>query len=243
MIRIAVCDDEIKIAANIEKLILNFAKRKMIEVETSLFYSASSLEKSFSQGNKYDVLYLDIQMEDHSGIIAAQNIREIDVNVLIIYISGHVKFVEEMFEVDAFNFIKKPINIDKFEKCFIKAIVKISDRSLNFECHYKGEWLKFFVGEILYFESRGRKIKIYLSNGKMEEFNGKLDEVESKLKCSKIAFLRVHKSYLVNFIFIRAFARKEIRLINDKIIPVSLDRHSEMKERYGKLLGGEICDL
>ena len=242
MIKIAICDDEILIATEIENLILDIAKKQMIEVDTELYFNASSLEESFLYGNKYDFLYLDIQMKDHNGIIAAQNIRKIDINVLIIYVSGYAKFVEDVFEVDAFDFIRKPIDIRKFEKCFLRACQKIVDNTTNFECHYKNEWLKFSIGEILYFESRGRKIRIYLVDGKKEEFNGKLDEVERNLKNSKLSFLRIHKSYLVNFHFIRAFARKEIRLVNGEMLPVSLDRYNEIKEKYGKLLGGEICD-
>lgn len=242
MIKIAICDDEIIVASEIENLVYSIAKKYMIEVSIELFYDTSTLEKSFSLRNKYDLLYLDIQMTGHNGIIAAQNIRKMDINVLIVYISGYAKFMEEVFEVDTFDFIKKPIDDSRFEKCFLRAYQKIADNSANFECHYKKEWLKFSVGEILYFESRGRKIKIYLVEGYMEEFNGKLDEVEENLKGNKLPFLRIHKSYLVNFRYIRAFARKEIRLINGKTLPVSLDRHNEIKERYGKLLGGEICD-
>lgn len=242
MIRIAICDDEELIASEIESLITDISKKYAIEVETDVFCNALNLEKEYLMGNRYDLLYLDIQMEKQNGIAAAKNIRIMDANVMIVYISSYTKFVEDVFEVDAFDFIRKPINIKRFEKCFLKAEESIVLHATNFECRYKKEWLKFSIGEIIYFESSGRKIRIHLVGDKIEEFNGKLDNVEIDLKNSKIPFLRIHKSYLVSFYFIRALSRTEIRFSDGKILPVSPERQNDIKERYGRLLGGEISD-
>lgn len=242
MIKIAICDDERQITTEIEKLVFRIAEKHMIKVDTEVYYNSLGLEENILGGAKYDILFLDIQMKNHDGIIAAHNIRKIDINVLIVYISGYSNLAEKVFEVNAFDFIRKPIDINRFEKCFLRAHNNIIMNAVNFQCHYKKEWLKFSIGEILYFESSKRKIKIYLTKENVEEFNGKMDEVAESLKSSKIPFLRIHQSYLVNFHFIRSFSRTEIRLVNGKTLPVSLERHNEIKEQYGKLLGGEISD-
>lgn len=242
MIKIAICDDEILMASEIETLVLDMAGKHGIKVKTEVFCNAIELEKNIFEGDKYDLLYLDIQMDQRNGIAAAHNIRKIDVNISIIYVSSYAKFIEDIFEVDAVGFIKKPIAIKRFEQCFLKAVDKITRSAENFECHYKKEWLRFSYGEILYFESRGRKIRIHLVGEQAEEFNSKLDEIEINLKDCKIPFLRIHKSYLVNFRFIRAFSRTSVRLVTGRILPISLERHNEIREIYGKLLGGEISD-
>ena len=94
----------------------------------------------------------------------------------------------------------------------------------------------------MYFESKGRKILVSLIDGRTEVFNGKLNEVEEKIRNSKniIPFLRIHQSYLVNFLFIRGFSKVKVRLKNGESLPVSEERHSEIRGKYSRLLGGEI---
>lgn len=242
MIKVAICDDEPVIASQIEQLLLTLAQSHAVSLDIDCFMDGISLELAIRDGIQYDLLYLDIQMKMQDGITAAHNIRKLDTNVLIIYVTGHSKYVEEVFAVDTFDFIKKPINEIHFEKCFIRALERISAQAAYFECHFKNEWLKFAYGEILYFESHGRKIYIHTVSGTVEIFNGKLDIVEQEIQNSKIPFLRIHKSYLVNYYYIRAFSRNRIRLNNGFLLPVSPKRYEQVREVFGKLLGGEISD-
>lgn len=88
MIKIAICDDENVIASQIENIIWNICKEENIPIDTDVFYSGHELEKEVFEGTKYDLIYLDIQMINGDGITTAKNIRKIDKNVLLIYVSG-----------------------------------------------------------------------------------------------------------------------------------------------------------
>ena len=110
MIRIAVCDDENVIVNQIEHIISEVCKRESIPVNIDVFYSGRELKRQVTSGTKYDIIFLDIQMKGGDGITAAENIRKVDDNVLLIYVSGYDKYMMELFRLDVFGFIKKPID-------------------------------------------------------------------------------------------------------------------------------------
>lgn len=240
MVNIAICDDENIIVSQIEEMILKACKRDIL-VDIDAYYCGQALEKAILKGSKYDLIYLDIQMENGDGITTARNIRKMDDTVLLVYVSGHDKYMMELFRLDVFAFIKKPIEETLFMEIFLEANEKICSNNFYYVYHYKNTENKILCKDILYFESKGRQIRIYCKNGNVEVFNGKLNEVQEKVSHGKIAFLRIHQSYLVNYHLIKSRTKIEVRLINDIILPISEERQKEFSKKYGKLLGGEIC--
>lgn len=240
MIKIAVCDDENMIAAQIENTILDICKEENIPVETNVFYSGQELEKEIFKGTRYDLIYLDIQMTNGDGITTAKNIRKIDNNALLIYVSGYDKYMMELFRLDVFAFIKKPIDYKDFKKIFLDANLKICNQRLYFSFQYNHNEYKIPCIDILYFESSGRAINVYSKDHKAEKFNGKLSEVEERLDNGKIPFLRIHQSYLVNYHHIHSRSKTAVMLTNGTKLPISEERQKNFGKQYGRLLGGEI---
>ena len=99
---------------------------------------------------------------------------------------------------------------------------------------------KVLCKEILYFESKARQINIHVRDGNKYVFNGKLSEVEKGLSSGKVTFLRIHQSYLVNYLLIKSRSKSNVTLINGEVLPVSEDRQKEFSKEYGRLLRGEI---
>lgn len=240
MIKIAICDDENIIASQMENIILGICSKEGIGADTEVFYSGKSLEKEISKGTIYDLIYLDIQMEKGDGITTAKHIRTMDENALLIYVSGYDKYLMELFRLDVFDFIKKPIEPTYFTDTFLAANQKICNKKFYFSYRYKNEEYKVPCIEILYFESSGRKINLHIKNGNVETFNGKLSEVEAQIKGGKIPFLRIHQSYLVNYHHIKSRSKTEVTLINGRKLSISVDRQKYFCEQYSRLLGGEI---
>ena len=221
MIRIAVCDDENVIVNQIEHIISEVCKRESIPVNIDVFYSGRELKRQVTSGTKYDIIFLDIQMKGGDGITAAENIRKVDDNVLLIYVSGYDKYMMELFRLDVFGFIKKPIDEEILTKTFLETYQRVCSK-------------------MVYFESNARKVTIYTQNGEHYTFNGKLSEIEQKMSDGKIPFLRVHQSYLVNYYLIRSRTKIEITLVNGKKLPISEERQKYFNQQYSHLLGGEI---
>lgn len=232
MIKIAICEDENVIINQIEQILREVCKSESIDFDIDVFYCGNTLVKEVESGTKYDLLYLDIQMEGGDGISAAKNIRQTDENVVLIYVSSFDKHMIELFRLDVFTFIKKPIEQNYFSRIFLEAVQKISNKKSFYIYKYKNQEHKILCSQILFFGSEGRQVHIHMRNGENCFFNGKLNDVECFLKNGKTPFLRIHQSYLVNYFQIRSHTKLSITLVNDKKLYISEDRQKDFKGNY-----------
>ena len=219
MLKIAICDDENVIINEIEGLLSDISKQHNIRMDIDAFYSGQELEKEVLRGTRYDLIYMDIEMENGNGIASAGNIRKVDENAMLIYVSAYDKYVLELFRLDVFAFLKKPIDKELFIKTFLEVHEKICNKVFFFTYSSNGREYRIPCKDILY---------------------GKLSDVEGKLSKGKIPFLRIHQSYLVNFLLIRTRSRSGVTLANGKTLAISAATQKKFARRYSDLLGGEI---
>ena len=227
----------------IESVLWKVCRMEGIPVVTEAFYCGGALEKAISLGTKYDIIYLDIHMKNGDGITTAKNIREMDENVLLIYVSGYDKCMIELFQLDIFAIMIKPIQEENLSHIFLEANRRVCSKMFYFSFRYRNQEYKIPCKDILYFESRGRKVNTYLQSGELYVFNGKLSGVEEMLFDGKIPFIRIHQSFLVNYCLIRSKSKAEVELINGIKLPISESRQKEFNRRYSKLLLGRDIDV
>ena len=182
-------------------------------------------------GSRYDIIFLDIEMEREDGITAAQKIRKVDKNTLIIYVTSHESYMQESFIVRPFRFLLKPINEMQMEACFGVACEEISSSDSYFRYSYQRMNHKVPIRDILYFESKRRKVYI-VTEKEVLELYGKLNDIEKSLKASKTLFLRVHQSFLVNYKHVDRLAYDFIIMDNGKKVSISEDRRRQISEQY-----------
>lgn len=242
MIRIALCDDQLKVTSYIESLIMKLSEQNAIEVEVDVFFDGFSLIKKIDVGDLYDLIYLDIEMKVMNGVETAQKIRKMDQDVLLIYVSGYDNYWKDLFEVEPFRFISKPIDTKEFADFFLKAYEKIKGMDIFFEFKYNREYIKVKISDIMYFESCKRTIFIYTNGDENYKFYGKLNEVEGIVRNKNVPFLRIHQSNLVNYRYIRKIGTDYIVLSNDKELLISSERQKEIKKKYCELIGGEAIE-
>ncbi len=240
MINIAICDDENVIVNQIEEIIEETCSEQLLQCEIDVFYGGKPLKEQVVAGNHYDIIFLDIEMKNEDGISAAKQIRKVDENVLFIFISGYEKYLMELFQLNVFRFIKKPINKEQLVKYFLAAYQNICDNKVYFSFCYKSEEFKVLIKDILFFESSGRKILIHLKGGMIHDFYHKLNDIENEIYYSKIPFLRIHQSFLVNFHWIKSRTRTCVKMMDGSILPISEDRERSFRMKYAKVLGGEM---
>ncbi len=202
MLRIAICDDDSKFTRKLETLVLQESQKLGIRADTDVFSDGKTLLKSFQNGDHYELIFIDIEMEQVDGITAARRIREIDRTVLLVYVSGYDKYLKELFEVEPFRFLSKPLNHAQFDRYFKEACKRINETEVFYQFTFNKEIRKISVKDIVYFESNNRIVYIHLKDGTNEYFYGKLNNVEKELAASRQYFLRIHQSFLVNYDYI-----------------------------------------
>lgn len=239
MLRIAVCDDEQSMVSQICKMIdqnqimQNGGVIREGGCKTDGYLSGKHLLQAMEDGLFYDLIYLDIEMADLDGIALARKIRERDEAVLILYVSSHEKYMIELFEVQPFRFIRKPVEEQVFDKILQEAVNKILSSQFYFS--YESGWneCRVLMREIFYFESDRRKITIVTEKG-CETFYGKLDEIEERILQMNKCFIRIHQSYLVNPEKVIKVGTGEVHLVNQMVLPVSKNRQKKVNEQYVK---------
>lgn len=226
--KIAVCDDSKEICMEVAELIRERDRR----AEISVFLNGESL---ISSGEAFDIVFLDVAMKALSGIDTAKKLRSLEAEKnekksIIVFITAFREYMEQAFDVNAFNYITKPISKDKFFRVLTaaakEALSSLGGKYIMVKC--QGVQRKIFLHDIHYIESSNKKVIIYTRNEKLETY-GKLGEYEELLKES---FFRCHRCYLVNLESITAYDFEEIQIIGGGKLPLSKQKYSDFVKAY-----------
>lgn len=234
MINVAICDDDVAMTGIIENMIREVCKNNFISVDTDIFWDGKRLVQSVESNMYYDIIFLDIEMKGEDGITVARRIRTIDRNVLIIYVTSHDSYMLEAFSVRPFRFLLKPVGKKEIENCLLSGYEEINRTDNYFRCSFQRINYKIPIRDILYFESRKRKIYV-ITDKETYEMYGKLNEIEKSLESSKATFLRIHQSFLVNYKHVNVLASDYVVMDNDKWISISEERRNMISQQYCEL--------
>ena len=239
MIEIAICDDEIVITSKIENILEELSEEMGIKVEIDVFYDGKTLVNYIKDGKKYDLIYMDIEMREQDGISAASEIREIDKNVFLIYITSHESFAKDVFELNAYRFITKPIDLGIFRKYFEAVKDELTIRPQYFRYQYNKVVYRISLDEIIYFQSDRRVTYIITENGSKKCY-GKLNDIECRLLQSNIVFFRIYQSFLVNPQYIIAYFYDSMELRDGTTLSISENRRKKVSELFCTFKGEDI---
>lgn len=241
MIRIAICDDDFQITEQIEQLLLLLQRKISKKIEVSIYYSGESFAKAIQDGCPFDIVLMDIEMKGMDGIRAGHVLRaDVDNDLVqIIYISNYEQYHLQLFDVQPSGFIKKPFDQGSFQDKLIPAMQrvlrKLQQAKMNFlPIQKKGRELLIPVRDILYLESKARKV-LLLTRSEQIEYYSTLNEEEQKLHIG--CFIRIHQSYIVNLYFVKEINYKKVTLITGKELPISEKKSASVKKKYMQFRG------
>lgn len=227
--RIAICDDERTYIKKIENDI-NSLKTHENEFEFSEFESGEAFISGFSK-DKYDLIILDIEMNDLNGLQTAEFLRQIDKNVILIFMTSYDKFVYQGYKVNAFRYILKnqpePIYLkqlsDTIQEYYRnKKYIKVVDNDIEKE---------LLTVDILYIEVYSHQIVIHTFNKEYYQ-KGKLSDYEKMLE--ECLFVRSDKSVLINITNIDYIKKNQVFMKNGKILYVSRNHLEKITKAFLK---------
>ncbi len=219
MLQIAICDDNVEVCTELEKLILEYAKINNIKVDIEVFNQGDSLIQYIEQEHKFDLILLDIELGDTTGVFVGEIIRNKfrDHISKIIFISGVSGYEMELFNLQPLNFLRKPVDKNKLFKCIdlAREIFNITTEYFEYKINYATKKVPF--KDIIYFESSLRKIIIHTTTSQDEIYNSL---VKIKLTLPRL-FVIVHQSFIVNFEHVVSIEKSELTMSNGDKIPIS----------------------
>lgn len=227
MLKIAICDDDRDVVANIENMLCQQQDR---EIEYDIFFTGEDM-LSYMERNTccYDMYLLDIEMPGLNGQEVAKRIRITDMKALIIFITTHVEFMEDAFDVQAFHFLRKPLNENKFMELMNKAYGYLGKTKRILTVKHGKKQQDIICDEIIFMESDKRKMIAYTMADRYE-FYMSVGEVLAKLDTR--FFVRVHGSFVVNLQYIKEFTMQMLLMENGYHVPISRGYQNEFKEAY-----------
>lgn len=235
MAKIAVCEDDFKQRNMLKIILLNEVKSLNIDAKINEFENSENLLSSLKDNVlKYDIIFLDIQMNKLSGIEAAKIIRNSNKSTIIIFVTGFMEYVFEGYNVRAFNYILKPLKKDKISKVFKEALDSLDMLKKDiYIVNYKNQTHKINFEDILYFTSDKRTVNLIGKQVKYQ-FYAKLDDIEKDL-CDR-GFIRCHQRYLINLSNIISIEQNFAITISKDRLPISRNRYKETMISFAKHL-------
>ncbi|MDD7177354.1 MAG: LytTR family DNA-binding domain-containing protein [Lachnospiraceae bacterium] len=224
MYRVGVCDDDAQISEWLERQII---ARYEVEIHK---YTVKELKEKMNEGKEEefpDILFLDVVLERQNGIDLAKSIQSMYYQVQVIFMTGYIDYVSDVFEAQPVYLLLKPIQKEKLYAAIEKAISVLKEEKQQIlDLTMKGKVLRIPYKNILYVESDGRYLYIH-QNAQTERVTMKLSELIQLLPES---FLRCHQSYLINMEWVKKFSGKTVELQNGAVLPVSRSKYQKVKE-------------
>lgn len=216
--KIAICDDE---PLHIDKI-----RSILLDEETDNYTKPANLLNAITAGKRYDVLFLDIMMPEIDGISLARELRELDEDMLIVFITSKIEFMQTGYEVKAFRYLLKDqidMGLPKIWKDIEKELLDHADTYFTYE--FERKTYRYPCRDILYLESNLRRIILH-TNRDTAALYGKLDDLAIKYPM----FVRIHKSFLVNRRHIRSISAGMVVLSNGDVLPISRKYADSLEE-------------
>ena len=195
-IHILLCDDDTVFLQKLEDAVTQQSLPKDVSVTVTKSFHPASL--SDGQLLQYQIMFLDIDMAERSGMDIARRVRELHLDTIIIFVTNYPQFSLEGYEVRAFRYLLKQEMEQKLPVYFRDALAEISrgEKGLHFSVNAESYYVPY--SDIIYMGSDQRVIYLYtvkpLRSG--DHFYGKMEDLARELEPE--GFLRIQKSYLVN---------------------------------------------
>lgn len=227
--RIAICDDEVCFVKKASSLISSYYSKRGILCTCDEFVSPFNLLAKCN-ATFYDAVFLDVDMPEQNGIEVAAEIRKISPKTVLLFISAHLEYAPEGYEVEAMRYILKQQMESILPNCLDKLQQKLHPEEFQITLNIGNTDKKVDLTEVLYFEGAQHYVLMYTTSQRRELVAISLSTLEQLL--IKKPFLRIHKSYIVNMQYITEMKNYRVKLSNETILRASELKFSQIRSEY-----------
>lgn len=236
MLKIAICDDDAATRSYLTSLI----HKQSWPCEIFEFDSA---DDCFANIKKIELYFLDIDLNSPdsriNGIALAQEIRKhnFETEPVIIFVTGYEQYVFDAFDVNAFQYLLKPVDEQKFAQVFVRAAEQVEKFKKSKNLPQMGRTLTLQsanvnrtipLNQIKYIESSNHKVILHLKDEQLTYY-AKISDLETQLQGQ---FFRIHKGYLINLAAIKGYSRTEAIMTSGDRLIISKYKYQDFVKAY-----------
>ena len=223
MYKIAIVEDDENFSNQLKEFLKKILVEKGIIYEINSYLNPDDFFRSFNK--QYDLIFSDIDMPRMNGYEACKKIREVDNDVTIVFVTQLTQFAIKGYEVNAVDYILKPLNFEAFNLKIDRILYHIKKKnSGSFIISLSSsEKVTIKYSELIYISSDdhflefGTEKEIYNSFGTLKKYEESLNQ----------NFYRCHSSYIINLAFVMKLDKNCVIMKNNKEIPISRNRRKE----------------
>lgn len=237
MLKIALCDDDSQFVSKITGLIQSLLQNSTESSVITTYINPAALTASISDGERYDIYILDVEMPDLNGMDVAKRIREFQPNAPLLFLSSHLSYATEGYKVQALRYVSK-LDLDHaLPEALEQAIATLekTDTCFIMVQHYQN-YTRILHKDILYVQKMQRSIQIVTDRqGNFKDSRG-IKELFSEIDDPRFIF--TDRAYFVNLDYVQELNGSWLVLTNEDRVPVSRPMMPNVKKAMIALWGG-----
>lgn len=231
--KIAIVDDERKASALLEGYIDRFKEENSIVIHTAVYNNPNDFLTQYK--GDVDLILMDIEMPGLNGIETAKELRRIDSRVVLMFITNMAQYALQGYEVEAVDYVIKPLSYADFSMKMKKAMRYITLNSgEDITLKTSDRIVKVNVLDIIYVEVIRHYLIYHTTRGEVT-VRSTMKETEEML--TKYSFVRSHNCYLINLKYVEAIEGNFVRLAGEELA-VSRKKKSELLTEFARYVGG-----
>lgn len=230
MLKIAVCDDNPSELAHVTALLERYQAQNHVPGRIDTYHNAMDLMDALGR-ESYALLLLDILMPGFTGLQAAREIRSFDRETKIIFLTSSPEYAVESYRVDAFYYLVKPVGEGELFPILDRLLRELRRGEKRLLLTLPSGLLRLPLSRLEVLEVNSKRLLFHLSDGSIRELRGTLAEYEQTLMQSG-AFVKTHRSYLVNMDCILQLKTDELITCSGKRVPVSRLVSGQVRKAY-----------
>ncbi len=225
---IAVCDDAGRDREVVSGMARRWADAAGHIVQVSEFPSAESFLFEYDRNRDYDILLLDVEMRDMSGIELARRLRARGCRAEIVFITSHFEFIAEGYDVDALHYLVKPVSEEKLFEVLDRASRRLAAEPPSVVVTVEGGTVKLLEADILYVEAFAHTIEIHTRSDVLR-LRESITAFGERLSGD---FFRAHRSYIVNLRAVERISRTSVTLSGGAEVPLARGKYDEINRAF-----------
>lgn len=227
MLNIAIVEDSLPDLERMDTYIKQWKDAENEHVSVTRYTRAWDFLNEFK--GQFHLILLDIMLPDKNGVDTAKCIRQTDQNVVIVFTTSMKQYAINGYEVDALDFILKPISYGRFALMMKKAMIRAARATEQVLVRIPGSTLKMDVDSILYVESEGHSVIFHMSDDQDIKKRMSLSDVEKLLP--EIQFSRCAVSYLINLKYVKRI-EGDFVLVDNAKVKMTRSKNREFRKAF-----------